>query len=157
MGISAGLKRASLAVLLSLVFVTVLIKPADAAHSSQATPVRLHAALTCVSGDVVNLTFTIQNIGHRTLTIDSDMHLYFAKVTRGGPQLATILFMWPAPDFKVVPPGQSRTFMTGPVLIEEPGTQVGPSARRLLLEAEVRFVGRDKPVRRIFSFPGCNG
>ncbi len=83
------------------------------------------------------------------------MHLYLARVRPGGPELATILFMWPAPSFKVIRPSQSQTFMTGPVFLDESGSGADLSTRRLLLEVEVWFEGREQPVRRIFSLPSC--
>ncbi len=53
-------------------------------------------------------------------------------------------------------PGETSAFIVPRGDAIEPG-EIGAdlSARRLLLEAEVFFEGRRKPVRRIFSFPGC--
>jgi len=141
------------ALLLVLVAGAALTRPADA--RTQAAPVRLLADLTCAPGGGANVTFTVRNLGHRTLTIKNDFHLFLDKIGPGGRESAMAAFVFPAPDFEVIAPGAAKTFLVpmGTAEAGEPGVDL--SARRLLLEAEVYFEGRDKPARRLFSFEGC--
>jgi hypothetical protein len=141
------------ALLLVLLAGAALTRPAEA--RTQAAPVRLHADLACASGGGANVTFTIRNLGHRTLTIENDFHLFLDKVRPGGRESALVAFVFPAPEFAVIAPGASKTFLVPMGTAEEGEKGVDLRARRLLLEAEVFFEGRDKPVRRLFSFEGC--
>jgi hypothetical protein len=143
------------ALLLALSTASALASPSAASHQSQPAPVRLLADLECASGGGANVTFTVRNIGKRTLTIEDDFHLFLDKVVPGGREFASAVFVFPAPEFTVIAPGAAKTFLV-PMGTEEEGEEgVDLSARRLLLEAEVFFEGRDKPVRRHFSFEGC--
>jgi hypothetical protein len=140
--------------LLVLLAGAVLTRPADA--RTQAAPVRLLADLTCASDGGANVTFTVRNLGHRTLTIENDFHLFLDKVGPGGRESAIAAFVFPAPGYEVIAPGAATTFVVPMGTPDEEGELgVDLSARRLLLEAEVFFVGRDKPARHLFSFEGC--
>ena len=141
------------ALLLVLLAGAALTSPAEA--RAQAAPVRLLADLTCASGGGANVTFTVRNLGHRTLTIENDFHLFLDKIGPGGRESAIVAFVFPAPEFEVIAPGTAKTFLVPMGTAEEGEPGVDLSARRLLLEAEVFFEGRDKPVRRLFSFEGC--
>ena len=137
--------------LLALADGAALASPTAAVHRSQAAPVKLAANLECVPGEA-NATFTVRNLGSRTLTIEDDFHLFLFKVGPGGRELVSFAYVWPAPGFEVIAPGAAKTFL-------DLGLPMGTddlSARRLLLEAEIFFEGSDQPARRFFSFPGCN-
>ena len=126
-------------------------------HGSQAVPARLTADLACLRDGGAGVTFTIRNLGRAPLEIDADFHLGLELVRAGGREPGPIVFVFPAPGFEVIPPGEERTFGV-PMGDAEPGSGepgVDLSARRLILGAEVFFEGRDRPVRRHFSFPGC--
>jgi hypothetical protein len=130
-----------------------LARPADA--RTQAAPVRLLADLACARSGGADVTFTVRNLGHRTLTIENDFHLFLDKVGPGGRESVSAVFVFPAPGFEVIPPGKKKTFVVPIGTAEEGEPGVDLSARRLLLEAEVFFEGRERPVRRLFSFEGC--
>ena len=131
-----------------------LARPADA--RTQAAPVRLLADLACAQGGGADVTFTVRNLGHRTLTIENDFHLVLDKVEPGGREFVGAVFVFPVPELAVIAPGGKSTFLVpiGTAEEGEPGVDLS-AARRLLLEAEVFFEGREKPVRRLFSFEGC--
>jgi hypothetical protein len=142
--------------LLALAGGAALASPAAAAHRSQAAPVKLSATnLKCVRGEAIVEPFTIRNLGKRTLTVDDErfgIRLFLFTVGPGGRELVGITGVVPAPGSEVIEPGTAETFL-------DLGLLMGPddlSARRLLVEAENFFVGREKPVRHLFSFPGCN-
>jgi hypothetical protein len=129
-----------------------LASPTAADDRSQAAPVKLSATLECVPGEANVRSFTVRNVGKRTLKFDNDFHLFLYKVGPGGRELVSGAFFVVAPGFKVIEPGTAKTF-------RELGLPMRPrdlSAWRLLVEAEVFFVGREEPVRHLFSFPGCN-
>lgn len=154
------MKRAVMALSIGLLLLalgtgTGLASPSDAAHRSQPAPVRLFADLECASGGGANVTFTVRNIGKDTLTIENDFHLFLDKVGPGGREPVSAVFVFPAPEFQVIAPGAAKTFLVpiGTGEEGEPGADL--SARRLLLEAEIFFEGRDRPVLRHFSFAGC--
>jgi hypothetical protein len=126
-----------------------------AAHKSQATPVKLLADLTCAPGGGANVALTIRNLGPRTLNIENDFHLFLDRVVPGGRTFVTAVFVFPAPEFEVIAPGASKTFLVPMGTGEQGEPGVDLRAHRLLLEAEIFFEGRDKPVRRHFSFEGC--
>jgi hypothetical protein len=147
--------------LITLVGVLLLLVVAGAALArtadarTQAAPVRLLADLTCAQGGGANVTFTVRNLGHRTLTINPDFHLFLDKFGPGGREFAGAVFVFPIPELAVIAPGGKSTFLVpiGTAEEGEPGADL--SAWRLLLEAEVFFEGREKPVRQLFSFEGC--
>jgi hypothetical protein len=144
------LVAASLVVLIAGV---ALARPADA--RTQPAPVRLLAELTCVPSGGAEVKFTVRNLGNRTLTIDPDFHLVLDKVEPEGREFVGAVFVFPIPELAVIAPGSKSTFIVpiGTAEEGEPGADL--SARRLLLEAEVFFEGRENPVRRLFSFVGC--
>ena len=126
------------------------------AREGQAAPVRLLASLTCVEGGGAEVTFTVRNLGRESLDINPDFHLSLTAVRPAGPEVVGIVFVFPAPGFDLIPPGGKSTFIV-PIATADPGDPgASLQARRLLLEAEVFFAGRDHPARRVFSFPGCN-
>ena len=148
-----GLITLVAASLVVLIAGAALASPADA--RTQAAPVRLLADLTCPAGGGVDVTFTVRNLGKRTLTIENDFHLFLDKVGPRGRESVSAVFVFPAPGFQVIPPGEKKTFLVPIGTAEEGDPGADLSARRLLLEAEVFFEGREKPVRRLFSFEGC--
>ena len=144
------------ALLLVLVAGAALARPAEAqAAEAQAAPVKLLADLACAPGGGANVTFTVRNLGIRTLTIEDDFHLFLDKVGRGGRKPVIAVFVFPAPEFKVIAPGAKKTFLVPMGTGEEGEPGVDLRARRLLLEAEVFFEGLRKPARGLFSFEGC--
>jgi len=133
---------------------TARANPAD--YRDRSTPVRLFADLSCDPGGGANVTFTVRNTGKRTLTIENDFHLFLDRVGPGGREPASAVFVFPAPGFQVIAPGAEKTFLVpmGTGEAGEPGIDL--TARRLILEAEVFFEGRQRPVVRHFTFPGCD-
>jgi hypothetical protein len=109
------------ALLLVLLAGAALTRPAEA--RTQAAPVRLLADLTCASSGGANVTFTVRNLGHRTLTIENDFHLFLDKVVAEGREFASLVFVFPAPEFAVVAPGAKETFRVpmGDAVGSEPG------------------------------------
>ncbi len=150
------LRRTGFALLFVLLLVAEFASPAAAAAAQQAAPVRLAAQLSCLPGGGAEVAFTVSNVGNRTLTIRDDFHLTLSVVRGRGLVFGGVVFVFPVPDFAVILPGESSTFRVpiGDAIGGEGGTDL--SGRRLVLEAEVWFEGRDRPVRRYFSFPGCN-
>jgi hypothetical protein len=141
--------------LLVLVAGAVLTRPVDA--RTQPAPVRLLADLACAPGGGADVTFSVRNLGNRTLTIENDFHLFLDTVRPGGRESAIAAFVFPAPGYEVIAPGAATTFlvpMGTPDEEGEPGVDL--NARRLVLEAEVFFEERQQPVRRHFSFAGCD-
>ncbi len=95
--------------------------------ASQAAPVKLLADLEYAPGGGANVTFTIRNVGKRTLTLRDDFHLTLTKVRPGGQEpVGVVFFVFPAPEFSVIAPGTERTFLVpiGTAEGDEPGTPV---------------------------------
>ena len=126
------------------------------AHPATANPaaVRLSGALRCLAAGGAHISLTIENVGPRRVVIDQDFHLQ-VNVTRPGPDVGMIAFVFPAPGWARIPPGGSRTFELdlGEGFEGEPGTDL--SGLRLHLEAVVFFVNRPHPAVKTFSFPAC--
>lgn len=145
--------------LLAATFVATLLvavapwRSAEAAGPTSAAPVRMDAALACVAGGGASVTFTIRNLGHTTLTIHDEFDLALSAVRPGGPQPVVLAFVFPAPGFNVIAPGESKTFIVPMGGDGESGVSL--QARRLLLDASVWFEGRPQPVTKTFTFPGC--
>ena len=133
-----------------------LVDPAFA-DARRPARVRLLATLACVEGGGAEVTLIIRNMGRETVEIQGDLHLTVTAVGPGGREPVAVLFVFPAPDFRVIPPGGEQTFII-PVSTADEGGQPGSElrARRLLLEVEVFFAGDKHPTRRQFSFPGCS-
>lgn len=126
---------------------------AEAAGTATVAPVHMDATLACVAGGGASVTFTVRNLGHATLTIHDEFDLALSAVRPGGPQPVALAFVFPAPGFDVIAPGESKTFI---VPIGGDGeSSVSLQAKRLLLDATVWFEGRSQPVTRTFTFPGC--
>ena len=150
----AGLMALVGVLLLLLVAGAALARPVDS--QTQAFRTSLLADLTCARGGGANVTFTVRNLGNRPIRIKDDFHLVLEKVEPGGRELVGAVFVFPVPEFALIAPGSASTFVV-PIGTKDPG-QTGVNlrnARRLLLEAEVFFKGREQPVRRQFSFAGC--
>jgi hypothetical protein len=66
-----------------------------------------------------------------------------------------VLFVFPAPDFDRISPGESRTFLltAGEPFGGLPATDF--SGRRIIIEVEVWLRARPYPVSRTVTFPGC--
>ena len=64
--------------------VVVLVAGAGRARAAdvrrEAAAVVLLAGLTCAQGGGADVTFTVRNLGHQTLTIENDFHLFLDKV-----------------------------------------------------------------------------
>ena len=124
------------------------VAASPATATPQAAPVQIDASLSCVQGGV-EVTFTIENLGDRVLDIQGDFHLFLTAVRPGGQEPVGAVFVFPAPGFDQIPAGEERTFIV-------PISEVDVRAQRLILRSEVVFQGRSKPVKRHFSFSGCN-
>jgi hypothetical protein len=116
--------------------------------------VRLFADVDCLRTGGAHIAFTIENVGPRRVRIDPDFHLRL-NATRVGEDVGAIAFVFPAPGWDVIPPGEARTFQIdlGEAFEGLPGTDL--SGLRLHLEAEVWLAGRPNPAVRTFSFPAC--
>jgi hypothetical protein len=111
--------------------------------------------VNCLVAGGLGIDFKVSNTGTRTVRIDPDLHLLIETVRRGGRQPGVVLFVFPAPGFDQIPPGESRTFLltAGEPFEGEPAIDF--SGRRLILEAEVWLRGRERPVARTLTFPAC--
>ena len=120
-----------------------------------AAAVRLRATLTCSTGGGASIDFTVRNVGPRTVHIDPDFHLQLEPVRPGPVDSGVVLFVFPAPGWDRIPPGEERTFLltAGEPFEGLPGTDL--SGARLLLSAEVYLRGRPHPAVRTFAFPAC--
>ncbi|CAN5296571.1 hypothetical protein BH20ACT24_BH20ACT24_18450 [soil metagenome] len=147
------LGRLSAAVLVPITMMALSVQPAVA--QQKATTVVLLASLECVEAGGANVTFTIRNAGPRVLSIEDDFHLFLKTVRPKGAKLVSIVFVFPAPDFEVIPPGEARTFLVPMGVGDEGEPGVDLRGKRLLLYAEVFFEHREEPVTDRFSFPGC--
>jgi hypothetical protein len=128
---------------------------AIASPVSAAPPrVAISAEVRCfdVGGIAIDLTF--ENNGGRVARIDPDFHVLIETI-RKGRQPGAVLFVFPAPGFDRIPPGESRTFLltAGEPFDGEPATDF--SGNRIILEVEVWLGGRDHPVRRTLTYPAC--
>jgi hypothetical protein len=120
-----------------------------------AAAVRLRATLACFAGGGAAIDFTIRNVGPRTVVIDPDFHLQVEPVRPGPVDSGVVLFVFPAPGWDRIPPGEERTFLltAGEPFDGLPGTDL--SGVRLHLSAEVYLRGRPHPAVRTFAFPAC--
>ena len=141
-----------LAVLLVVISIIALPSTAGATTPSR---VRVHAELSCLVAGGIGFDLTIENNGSRVARIDPDFHLVLEPVRAGGRQPGVVLFVFPAPDFSRIPPGESRTFLltAGEPFEGEPAIDF--SGRRIIAEVEVWLRGREKPVTRTLTFPAC--
>ena len=126
------------------------------AAEGQNVPAKFSAELVCVPEGGADVSFDIDNIGHRSLEIQGDFQLLLETVRTGGHQVASIVFVFPAPAFQVIEAGEKETFLV-PMGVGEEGEQgLDLSAHRLLLRSEVVFAQRPgHGIQREFSFPGC--
>ena len=155
MAISTRFRRGVLGLTAALLLMgSVLVQPAAAARSR----VAVDADLSCVSGGGASISYTLTNTGKQTVHL-GDLHFYLTRMTKGGPKGAGIVFLFPSPDFAVIPAGESRTWLVdiGTGIPGEPGSGTDLSARRLMLETEAWMDGYETVRRRTFTFPGCNG
>ena len=129
------------------------------APAAIAAPVRLtlDASLTCQAGGGAEVAFTITNHRAAEQHLRGDFHLFLGAVRAGGLKLVSALFVFPAPGFDTIGPGEERTFVLpfGTAIPEagEPGIDL--SARRLVLDADVFVDGRDPAIHQTFTYPGC--
>lgn len=125
------------------------------AHAARPPQVSIHADVSCLAAGGLGIELRIENRGDRVARIDPDVHLLIETVRRGGRQPGVILFVFPAPGFQRIPPGESRTFLltAGEPFDGQPAIDF--SGRRILIEVEVWLSGRSHPVRRTLSFPAC--
>jgi hypothetical protein len=117
--------------------------------------VRLGAALACMTGGGASIDFTVRNVGPRTVVIEPDFHLEVEPIRPGPVDSGVVLFVFPAPGWDRIPPGEERTFLltAGEPFDGLPGTDL--SGVRLHLSAEVYLRGRPHPAVRTFAFPAC--
>jgi len=116
--------------------------------------VSVSAELRCLEGGGIAIEITIENTGRQIARIDPDFHL-LVETIRKGRQPGVVLFVFPAPGFDRIPPGGSRTFLltAGEPFEGEPAIDF--SGPRIILEIEVWLRGRDHPVVRTLTYPGC--
>jgi hypothetical protein len=142
--------RRSVAIVLAAAAFMAVASPASAAPPR----VTVSAEVRCLDdgGIAIDLTFT--NTGRRVARIDPDFHLLIEAV-RQGRQPGTVLFVFPAPGFDRIPPGESRTFLltAGEPFEEVPATDL--SGSRIIIDVEVWLRGREHPMTRTLTYPGC--
>ena len=142
---------------LAITTLAATILPFGATEAFAAAPprVRVSAVVTCLPLGGIGIHLTLENDGPRVARIDPDIHLLIEPVRVGGRQPGVILFVFPAPDFARIPPGESRTFLltAGEPFEGEPPADF--SGSRILMELEVWLRHRDHPLVRTLSFPGC--
>jgi hypothetical protein len=116
--------------------------------------VRIGADVTCLTDGGIAIDLTVENRGSRVAHIDPDLHLLVEAVRRGR-QPGVVLFVFPAPGFDVIPPGESRTFLltAGEPFEGEPAIDF--SGSRVLIEVEVWLRHRAHPATRTLSFSAC--
>lgn len=133
-----------------------LSNQAVAAGAAPAAPVRLDAELACLEAGGAEVTLTIRNLGREALALSGDFHLLLELVQPGGIHSGVVAFVFVGPGSEVVPAGGEQVYGV-PLGAAVPGVEPGMDlrAKRLLLEAELWFVGYDQPVHRRFTFPGC--
>lgn len=134
---------------------TILPVGATGAFAVAPPRVRISAEVQCLPEGGIGIDLTLENEGTRVARIDPDIHLLIEPVRVGGPQPGVILFIFPAPNFARIPPGESRTFllMAGEPFEGEPPADF--SGSRILMELEVWLRHRDRPLTRTLSFPAC--
>lgn len=117
--------------------------------------VEVHAELSCLVTGGIRIDLTVENVGSRVARIDPDLHLLIEPVRAGGRQPGVVLFVFPAPGFDRIPPGESRTFLltAGEPFEGEPAIDF--SGRRIIAEVELWLRGREKPVTRTLTFAAC--
>lgn len=149
---SARVKR-----LVAVTLLTATIIPFGSTEVLAAAPprVRVSAVVRCLPLGGIGIDLTLRNDGSRAARIDPDIHLLIEPVRVGGRQPGVILFIFPAPDFARIPPGEGRTFLltAGEPLAGEP--PVDFTGSRILMELEVWLRHRDHPLVRTLSFPAC--
>jgi len=123
---------------------------------AEAAPPRVavSADVTCLEGGGLGIDLRVENTGSRTARIDPDLHLLIEPI-RTGRQPGVVLFVFPAPGFDKIPPGESRTFLltAGEPFDGEPAIDF--SGSRILIEVQVFLWSRAHPVSRTLTFPGC--
>ncbi|HET9672562.1 MAG TPA: hypothetical protein VFQ40_06910 [Actinomycetota bacterium] len=134
-----------------------LTLPVALAQPATARPaaVRLRATLECIEGGGAWIGFTVRNVGPRTVRIDPDFHLQLEPVRPGPVDSGSALFVFPAPGWARIVPGEERTWVLsiGEPFEGLPGVDF--SGARLLLSAEVHLRGRPHPAVRTFAFEAC--
>ena len=145
-------KRAVALALFTVAIATFAPTTASAASPPQ---VRVSAAVSCLPLGGLGIELTVQNRGSRVVHIDPDLHVLIEIVRAGGRQPGVVLFVFPAPDFARIPPGESRTFLltAGEPFEGEPAIDF--SGSRILIEVGVWLRDRQHPVTRTFSRPAC--
>lgn len=133
---------------------TILAIPAES-FAAGPPQLRISASLSCLPEGGIGLDLTLENHGSRAARIDPDIHLLIEPVHVGGRQPGVVLFVFPAPDFARIPPGESRTFLltAGEPFDGEPAIDF--SGSRILIELEIWVRHRDHPVVRTLSFRAC--
>lgn len=126
------------------------------AHAHGRPRLSIDPLLACATGGGADLTLTIANDGHHRVIIDPDIHLQLDAVGPGGRRSGVVAFVFPAPGWDEIPPGQERTFLIdlGTAFEGDPGLDL--SGARLLLDVQVWLRGMERPVEGITTFPACN-
>jgi hypothetical protein len=134
---------------------------AAAAFTTMASPaaaapprVAVSAEVRCLDPGGIAIDLTFENTGRRVARIDPDFHVLIETI-RKGRQPGVVLFVFPAPGFDRIPPGESRTFLltAGEPFEGEPGIDF--SGRRMIVDVEVWLRHREHPVVRTLTFPAC--
>lgn len=152
--------------LITVVCATVLVgltgalaPPVAGAGPLQRPLVQYRASLECQSDGSATLIFTITNTGSQTLWIQDDFQLNLWANDLGRSRLAGRLIVFPAPGFDVIAPGDTSRFVL-PLDATDDGSGDGAqglASTRLVIEAQVWFVGWDLPVTRNIPLRGCPG
>jgi len=147
------LKRSLLSIAVTSLVIAPLT-PAAAADSRERLAVK--TILECADGGGARLTLVVANEGVHPVVIDPDLHLLLEIAGSQGRRPGVIVFLFPAPGWNRIPPGETRTFLIdlGTPFEGEPGLDL--SGGRLLLEIQIWLRGVAHPWERMRTFPACN-
>lgn len=142
--------RRFLATTLAAAAFTAIASPAAAAPPR----VAVSAEVRCLDTGGIEIDLTFENTGRRVARIDPDFHVLIETIRRGR-QPGAVLFVFPAPGFDRIPPGENRTFLltAGEPVDGEPATDF--SGSRIIIEVDVWLRGREHPVSRTLTYQAC--
>ena len=142
--------RRFIATVLATAAFTAIASPASAAPPR----VAVSADVRCLEEGGIAIDLTFENTGRRVARIDPDFHVLIETI-RKGRQPGAVLFVFPAPGFDRIPPGESRTFLLTAGEPFDGALATDFSGSRIIIEVEVWLRGRDHPVKKTLTYPAC--
>jgi hypothetical protein len=125
------------------------------APASAAPPrVAVSAQVRCLDAGGIAIDLTFENTTRRVARIDPDFHVLIETI-RKGRQPGAVLFVFPAPGFARIPPGESRSFLLTAGEPFEGETATDFSGSKIIIEVEVWLRGRNHPVSKTLTYPAC--